>query len=50
MSTFPNSPRLLKGGIMLPDTESGMSRRTVLVPQTINILTQQRQRPERNNE
>jgi hypothetical protein len=49
MSTFSNSPRLLKGGIVFPDTKSGMSARTVLVPQTINILTQPGQRPERND-
>lgn len=50
MSTFPYSPRLLNGGIAFPDAKSAMRARTVLIPQTINILAQPGQMPERNDE
>jgi hypothetical protein len=29
MSTFPNSPRLLKGGLVLIDPETGMIQRII---------------------
>ncbi len=39
MSTFPNSPRLLKGGIVLLDAESGSVRRIISLQYNPDTLT-----------
>lgn len=39
MSTFPNSPRLLKGGIVLVDPASGMVRRVIALQYNSDSLT-----------
>ena len=39
MSTFPNSPRLLKGGIVLVDPESGAVLRGIALQYNPDTLT-----------
>ena len=39
MTTFPNSPRLLKGGIVLLDPESGHVRRIIALQYNPDTLT-----------
>ncbi len=39
MSTFPNSPRLLKGGIVLLDAESGIVQHIITLQYNPDTLT-----------
>ena len=39
MTTFPNSPRLLKGGIVLIDPDSGAVRRVIALQYNPDTLT-----------
>src|SRR4051794_8527134 len=39
MSTFPNSPRLLKGGIVLMDPDSGVIQRIITLQYNPDSLT-----------
>jgi hypothetical protein len=39
MSTFPNSPRLVKGGIVLVDPDSGAVQKIIAVQYNPNALS-----------